>query len=121
MMSSALAIAVLVGPRTMLLALRERHPTAAARVAAAAELSRVRIAGHRVDTAEEQVSVLPAHELVAAGRDHVQPLLVHSRLGLHRARLVVDAGRRDRALGVHAAGDHPDDGLEHRRADAVGT
>ena len=60
----------------MLLPLGEGDSAAAARIAAAAELPRRRVAGHRVHAAEEQVPLVPADQAKAALRQHVETVLV---------------------------------------------
>ena len=67
----------------MLLPLGEGDSAAAARIAAAAELPRRRVAGHRVHAAEEQVPLVPADQAKAALRQHVETVLVHAGLYLH--------------------------------------
>ena len=98
---------------------RRRHRAAAPRIAAAAELARRRVAGDRVDAAEEQVPLRPSGRPGSRGGEPVEPALVDAGLGLDGAGLEVDAGRLDGRLRVHAVGDQPDDRLQHRRADPV--
>src|SRR5215208_7052775 len=79
-------------------------PTAAG-VPSTAQLAAAGVARHRVHSAEEQVALPPADELVATLVETIEPGLFDAGFRLNRAGLEVKPRRVHRALDLHPFGD----------------